>query len=178
MTGSLHHSPCSLVTWTLLPLPGSTSRGTRQTAWPVGAERFSTRVVYCRRSVFSIYWQDAIDGNGAGGQLLSGFRWHVPPCGSGGTGRRTSLRGWRPQGRGGSNPPFRTNLRSLAHEASSCSASFGWQAMKVVAPKRCKDVEPPAASRRRTSRSRPACIPLRSSYGSASQPSGEGCCPP
>ena len=28
--------------------------------------------------------------------------------GSGGTGRRTSLRGWRSQERGGSNPPFRT----------------------------------------------------------------------
>ena len=29
---------------------------------------------------------------------------------SGGTGRRTSLRGWRSQERGGSNPPFRTNI--------------------------------------------------------------------
>ena len=29
-------------------------------------------------------------------------------CGSGGIGRRTSLRGWRWQHRGGSNPPFRT----------------------------------------------------------------------
>ena len=36
------------------------------------------------------------------------------PRGSGGTGRRTSLRGWRSQERGGSNPPFRTNnLRGL-----------------------------------------------------------------
>ena len=32
-----------------------------------------------------------------------------PPRESGGTGRRTSLRGWRSQERGGSNPPFRTN---------------------------------------------------------------------
>jgi hypothetical protein len=31
--------------------------------------------------------------------------------GSGGTGRRTSLRGWRSQERGGSNPPFRTIAR-------------------------------------------------------------------
>ena len=31
------------------------------------------------------------------------------PRESGGTGRRTSLRGWRSQERGGSNPPFRTN---------------------------------------------------------------------
>ena len=30
------------------------------------------------------------------------------PRESGGTGRRTSLRGWRSQERGGSNPPFRT----------------------------------------------------------------------
>jgi hypothetical protein len=30
---------------------------------------------------------------------------------SGGTGRRTSLRGWRSQERGGSNPPFRTTFR-------------------------------------------------------------------
>ena len=32
------------------------------------------------------------------------------PCRGGETGRRTSLRGWRPQGRRGSNPLFRTNL--------------------------------------------------------------------
>ena len=32
-------------------------------------------------------------------------------CGSGGTGRRTSLRGWRSQERGGSNPPFRTTFQ-------------------------------------------------------------------
>ncbi len=35
----------------------------------------------------------------------------LPSCGSGGIGRRTSLRGWRPQGRGGSSPFFRTSLR-------------------------------------------------------------------
>ena len=35
-----------------------------------------------------------------------------PSCGSGGTGRRASLRSLWPQGRGGSNPLFRTNLRS------------------------------------------------------------------
>ena len=34
---------------------------------------------------------------------------HILPRESGGTGRRTSLRGWRSQERGGSNPPFRTN---------------------------------------------------------------------
>ena len=34
------------------------------------------------------------------------------PRESGGTGRRTSLRGWRSQDRGGSSPPFRTSLRS------------------------------------------------------------------
>ena len=34
----------------------------------------------------------------------------TPPRGSGGTGRRTSLRGWRSQERGGSNPPFRTKI--------------------------------------------------------------------
>ena len=38
-------------------------------------------------------------------------RFH-PSCGSGGTGRRASLRSLWPQGRGGSNPLFRTNLRS------------------------------------------------------------------
>ena len=32
-------------------------------------------------------------------------------CGSGGIGRRTSLRGWRSQERGGSSPPFRTTFR-------------------------------------------------------------------
>ena len=36
----------------------------------------------------------------------------VPGCGSGGTGRRASLRSLWGQPRGGSNPPFRTNLRS------------------------------------------------------------------
>ena len=35
-------------------------------------------------------------------------RFH-PSCGSGGTGRRASLRSLWPQGRGGSNPLFRTN---------------------------------------------------------------------
>ena len=34
------------------------------------------------------------------------------PRESGGIGRRTSLRGWRSQDRGGSSPPFRTSLRS------------------------------------------------------------------
>ena len=33
-------------------------------------------------------------------------------CGSGGTGRRTSLRGWRWQHCGGSNPPFRTTTQN------------------------------------------------------------------
>jgi hypothetical protein len=33
----------------------------------------------------------------------------IPPSESGGIGRRTSLRGWRSQDRGGSSPPFRTN---------------------------------------------------------------------
>ena len=33
-----------------------------------------------------------------------------PRRGSGGIGRRTSLRGWREQSRGGSSPPFRTKI--------------------------------------------------------------------
>src|SRR5207253_2262490 len=37
--------------------------------------------------------------------------WDFLTRGSGGTGRRTSLRGWRSQERGGSNPPFRTSTR-------------------------------------------------------------------
>src|ERR1043165_7463074 len=44
-----------------------------------------------------------------------------PARGSGGTGRRTSLRGWRSQERGGSNPPFRT-IR-LASEASELNGA-------------------------------------------------------
>lgn len=44
--------------------------------------------------------------------------------GAGGMGEVHKLSGWRPQRRGGSN------LRSPAHEASPCSASFGWQAMR------------------------------------------------
>ncbi len=38
-----------------------------------------------------------------------------PPRGSGGTGRRTSLRGWRSQERGGSNPPFRTSQKKARY---------------------------------------------------------------
>ena len=38
------------------------------------------------------------------------------------------MRGWRPQGRRGSNPLFRSNLRSPALGLRSCSVSFGWQA--------------------------------------------------
>ena len=43
-------------------------------------------------------------------------------CGSGGTGRRASLRSWLEQSSGGSNPLFRTILRSYA-----INTSFGWQ---------------------------------------------------
>jgi hypothetical protein len=38
-----------------------------------------------------------------------------PDCGSGGIGRRTSLRGWRSQERGGSSPPFRTTHSASPH---------------------------------------------------------------
>ena len=53
------------------------------------------------------------------------------PRGSGGIGRRTSLRGWRPQGREGSSPFFRTNLKDqegnclLAGASSSAGTSAG-----------------------------------------------------
>ncbi len=54
----------------------------------------------------------------------------TPPRGSGGTGRRTSLRGWRSQERVGSNPPFRTTAHYLdfsaieVHVRSLQSAEF------------------------------------------------------
>ena len=44
----------------------------------------------------------------------------VPPsCGSGGTGRRASLRSLWPQGRGGSNPLFRTIRLAMAGRLAS-----------------------------------------------------------
>ncbi len=42
----------------------------------------------------------------------SGQSWFIPSCGSGGTGRRASLRSLFSQESGGSNPLFRTSLRS------------------------------------------------------------------
>ena len=45
--------------------------------------------------------------------------------GSGGTGRRTSLRGWRSQERGGSNPPFRTNHINQLHGQAGGDGTSG-----------------------------------------------------
>ena len=47
------------------------------------------------------------------------------PRESGGTGRRTSLRGWRSQERGGSNPPFRTSLRLSRTQPKACNVTRG-----------------------------------------------------
>src|SRR5438046_215953 len=53
-------------------------------------------------------------------RVLSSLRHRIAPSGSGGTGRRTSLRGWRSQDRGGSNPPFRTNNLQRFWQSVNC----------------------------------------------------------
>ena len=50
------------------------------------------------------------------------------PRESGGTGRRTSLRGWRSQERGGSNPPFRT-IRLARRPAFGEPQARSWRAI-------------------------------------------------
>ena len=64
---------------------------------------------------------------------------------SGGTGRRTSLRGWRSQERGGSNPPFR--IPPFAPFDSQTGPPYGEPVCSLMAsPERAKRVEGQALS--------------------------------
>jgi hypothetical protein len=94
--------------WNVLPRAGARQSG--DAAWSMRVPRRGLRAVAPAAGKAA--------GRGAGDLLLWGFgsfdagaSCELLPRESGGIGRRTSLRGWRTQVRGGSSPPFRTNSR-------------------------------------------------------------------
>jgi hypothetical protein len=100
--------------------------------------------------------------------------------GSGGTGRRTSLRGWRSQERGGSNPPFRT--KAFVHRRPHANPT-GLPLLFIGCGARWRSFvpafEPKASSA--SSASASAIGPTPSRWTSSERPppgSGRGRCPP
>ena len=93
--------------------------------WRRGSRRSATR--RAAKTTRDDAAQRATESGETEGPVTSKVYWVVLPlhCGSGGIGRRASLRSWFPQGSEGSSPFFRTSLRFASMKRLFESSHFG-----------------------------------------------------